>query len=842
MKFTLSWLREHLNGTLNLEELCDTLTSIGLEVEQMENPFHALDDFCVGEITQVKPHPQADRLKLCQVKTTQGLFQVVCGAPNVTQGLKGVFAHHGTRIPSTGKKLKKSKIRGEESQGMLCSMEELGLSDSSDSIIALDAKTPLTAKGDAMMRHCLEPIVADITLDVAITPNRGDCLGVRGIARDVAAAGQGSLRPFVLPKLQEKASSPIKVKAAFTHEANKPMCPFFVGRAVRGVTNTPSPAWLQERLHAIGLRPVNALVDVTNYLGHDLARPLHVYDINKLQGDIHVREGRQGESFAALNGKSYRVDETMCVIADEKGVLGLGGILGGQRSGCTLETTDVFIESAWFDPTTTALTGRKTEIESEARFRFERWVDPQSTPWGCDVAAAMIQKLCQGHISTPTVFGQSPYKERPIDFSPEFVSKMTGLTIPEKLMETMLQDCGFSINKEEKSWRVTPPSFRQDVEGSADIVEEIIRLHGVEKIKPVPWPPDTSATTADTPRAQDSPANPQGMAGQQGMGGQREMTARRLLASRGMMEAITWSFVSEQNARLFTQDATTLVRLKNPMSLEMHTMRPSLLLGLLTAIKRNVSQGLKDIALFEVGHSYKSQAQQITTIAGIREGTAHTDTQGRSWFGDAKHVSLFDSKADVLALLDAFQLPAFELGSFGVETSPKAFSITHGAPDWYHPGRCGTLWKGGNPASKTPIAFFGTVHPKISHHFDLTTPLAAFELLLDPLPPAKNRVPRQPMTPAQTSSLQPIHKDFAFIAPLSLPAETLLHAIHRADKKLISHVQLFDLFENESLLGKKSLGVDVTIQPVTHNLTDQDLTALAQKIIKAAKAIGATLR
>jgi phenylalanyl-tRNA synthetase beta chain len=576
MKFTLSWLKEHLDTDASVDEIADTLTLIGLEIEEVVDPAKTLTDFRVAEVVSAEKHPDADKLQVLQVNTGKETLQVVCGAPNARAGMKGVFAPVGTYVPGIDFILTKAKIRGVESSGMMVSERELELSDEHTGIIELPAKARLG--GSAAKALGLD----DVIFDIAITPNRPDCLGVRGVARDLAAAGLGKLKKDPVKPVKGRFDNPVPVKLSFDKET-KSACPIFAGRLVRGVKNGPSPAWLQARLKAIGLRPINALVDITNYISFDRARPLHVYDADKLNGAVRARLGRIGESFEALDGKTYKVDGEMCVIADDRAVLGLGGVMGGEESGCTEETTNVFIESAYFDPKRTARTGRTLNIVSDARFRFERGIDPQSAEHGIEQATAMVLDLCGGEASTVTVTGRAPKANKPFRFDLRLIGRLSGLSLLHRGIERKLKLLGIELEGEGHVLKAVPPSWRPDLSMPADLVEEIVRLTGVDRIPAEPLPRISGVAKPVLTPAQT-----------------RARATRRLLASRGLVEAVTWSFIPKTEAALFGGGSETLA-LDNPISTEMSQMRPSLLPGLISAAKRNRDRGFADGALFELG-------------------------------------------------------------------------------------------------------------------------------------------------------------------------------------------------------------------------------------------------
>jgi phenylalanyl-tRNA synthetase beta chain len=809
MKFTLSWLKDHLDTKASVDELATTLSAIGLEVESVEDPAKALGGFTIARIVEAKKHPNADKLQVVQVEVAKGqpLMEVVCGALNARAGMVSVFAPLGTYIPGSKITLEKKPVRGVVSNGMMCSAAELELSNDSEGIFDLPAEWASRVGQSYIVVAGLN----DPVFEVKLTPNRPDCTGVRGIARDLASAGLGTLKPE--PKLgvvEGKAECPIDIKLEFSKETAN-ACPVFAGRLVKGVKNGPSPAWVQNRLKSAGLRPINTLVDVTNYISLDRGRPLHVYDADKLKGAIRARLGKTGEKFLGLDGKEYSVDETMCVIADDTGPLGLGGVMGGEASGSTEATTNVFIESAWFDPLRTAATGRKTGLQTDARYRFERGVDPATVRPGLDLATDMILKLCGGEASKAKVAGKEPIEARVIPFDFARVEKLTGVKLSDAEISKTLKALGFKIDGKPNAAKVTVPTWRPDVHGSADLVEEVVRIAGLDRVPATPLPRAHGITRAVLTEKQ-----------------KRARRTRRLLASRGFVEAITWSFIPKEQATHFGGGAPAL-DLANPISTEMSSMRPGLLPGLLTAVTRNRNRGTADVALFELGQAYRGDKpeDQYLSAAGVRAGTATLDGAGRHWDGKADAADLFDVKADVFAAFAAL----------GVDAN-KA-QITRDCPAWYHPGRSGTLRLG----PKTILAYFGDVHPATLKALDVEAPVAAFEIFLDALPPEKKKSRAKPALAA--SDLLPVTRDLAFIVPKDVAAGDLVKAAQNADKGLVRLVTVFDVFEGGSLAaeGKKSIAIEVTIQPAAETLTDQAIETITQKIVADVKrATGGELR
>ncbi len=803
MKFTLSWLKEHLKTTATVEEIATKLSAIGLEVESVEDPGAKLGAFTVARIVEAKKHPNADKLQVVQVEIAKGqpLMEVVCGAPNARVGLVSVFAPLGTYIPGSKITLEKKPVRGVISNGMMCSAAELELSDESTGILELDA-----ALADKVGSRYIDVAgLNDPVFEVKLTPNRPDCTGVRGIARDLAAAGLGTLKHETrIHGVEGAKECPIDVKLDFPKGAEN-ACPVFAARLVSGVKNGPSPDWLQNRLKAVGLRPINALVDVTNYISNEHGRPLHVYDADKLKGAIRARLGKASELFVGLDGKEYAVDETMCVIADDGGVLGLGGIMGGEASGCTEETKNVLIESAWFDPVRTATTGRKTGLVTDARYRFERGVDPQSVLPGLDLATQMIEKFCGGTPSKTKVAGKPPETARVIAFDTDRVAKLSGIEIETAEVRHILEALGCTLEGHGHEITVTTPTWRPDIHGAADLVEEVVRIAGLDRIPSTPMERTTGIAKPVLTERQ-----------------KRARRTRRTLAARGLVEAVTWSFLPRSIATHFGGGSDAL-ELANPISADLSSMRPSLLPGLLMGAARNANRGFADVALFELGQAYKGDqpADQLLNAAGVRAGTAKATGAGRHWDGATQPVTVFDAKADAVAVLSAL----------GID--PSKAQITRDAPEWYHPGRSGTLRLG----PKTILAHFGELHPATLKALDVAGPAVAFEVFLDAVPPEKKK--SRARGPLASVDLLPVRRDFAFVLDRNVAAGDVVKAAAGADKALISQVSVFDVFEGGALAaeGKKSLAIEVTLQPVANTLTEAEIEAVSQRIIADVKKV-----
>lgn len=800
MKFTLSWLKDHLETDATVDQVAEQLTMLGLEVEEIVDRAAALQGFTIAYVREARQHPNADRLRVCDVETADGMVQVVCGAPNARTGMKGVFAASGMEIPGTGITLKPSKIRDVDSNGMLCSERELMISDEHDGIIDLPEDAPVGMSAVEYMG------LDDPMIEIAITPDRGDCLGVRGIARDLAAAGLGTLKPLDTSAVKGNYVSPVGLsldKLAATPDA----CPMFVGRHFTGVKNGPSPDWLQRRLTAIGLRPISALVDITNYVSYDLGRPLHVFDADTLSVRIAPRLAKEGETFVALDDKEYVLNDEVCVIADDAKAHAIGGVMGGAESGCTDETVNVFLEVATFDPIRTAMAGRRLGIDSDARYRFERGVDPEFLIDGAEIATRMILDFCGGETSELLVAGSPPEWKRSYAFRPSRVAGLGGLDVPEAESVSILETLGFIVAKAGEAISVSPPSWRWDVHGEADLVEEVLRVKGFDNIPAVSLPREQTIPTPVLTLKQ-----------------RRRATARRLLASRGMHECVTWSFMPRALASLFGggQDALMLA---NPISSDLDSMRPSILPNLIDAARRNAARGMGDLALFELGPQYAGDQpdDQAIVAAGVRTG----DMVGRHWSGARRAVDAFDAKADVLAALTAIGAPADRL------------QTDRDVPGWYHPGRAGRLSLG----PKNTIAVFGDIHPRLLKALDISGPVVAFEIYLDNLPEPKSKdVRTRPLLKA--SSLQAVDRDFAFIVDEDVPAEKVVRAALSADRKLIVAADVFDVYRGENIgADRKSLALSVTLQPVEATLTDEQIDKVAAAVVSnVAKLTGGVLR
>ncbi len=804
MKFTISWLKDHLDTDATLDAIVDKLTMIGLEVERVEDKEKEYAPFKVVSVVSAERHPNADKLQVCMVDVGDGApVQVVCGAPNARAGMKGVFAPPGSHIPGTGLDLKIGKIRGVESRGMLCSARELGLGDDHSGIIDLPADAPV---GEAFADYMG---LTDPVIEVNLTPNRADCTGVHGIARDLAAAGLGRLKDKTIAPV--KGTFPCPVNVTLDFGATPSLCPGFGLRLVRGVKNSASPEWLQRRLTAIGLRPINALVDITNFMTYDRGRPLHVFDAAKVHGDLVVRRGRPGEQVLALDGKTYTLDDTMCVIADDKGVESLAGIMGGEESGCSETTTDVLIESALWDELNIAQTGRKLGINSDARYRFERGVDSTFMVPGLELATQMVLDLCGGTSSEPVVVAGEIKKGRTVDFPLAEVARLSGLDVPASEIRSILEKLGFAVAGDGACITVTAPSWRQDIEGKADIVEEIVRIVGVDNV------PSTPFDRGGAPRK--PVLTPLQV---------RNRKAKRALAGRGLTEAVTWSFISKPQAELFGGGKAELA-LANPIASELSDMRPSLIPGLVMATQRNADRGSNDVALFEVGQVFKGDQpqDQFTAASGLRRARAKPAGAGRFWDDGGKNVDAFDAKADALATLSAAGAPV------------QALQIVPGGPAWFHPGRSGTIQIG----PQNILGHFGELHPRALEALDADGPIVAFEVLLERIPEPKAKPTR--IKPAlDLSAFQPVERDFAFLVDRAVKAGDIVRAAQGADRKLVTGVTVFDVYEGKGIdPDKKSVAIAVTLQPREKTLTDEEIDAVGARIVaEVAKRTGGVLR
>lgn len=786
MKFSISWLKEHLDTTASVDEIAETLTKIGLEVEEIFNPASKLDGFVTAEVETYERHPDSDHLGLLTVNTGKEKLQVVCGAPNCKQGLKGIFAPVGVVIPCYGEELKVGKIRGVESFGMMCSEKELGVGEDHSGIIELPADTKIGLPAAEVLN--IDPVI-----EINITPNRAECLGVRGVARDLAAAGLGTLKPLKISKIDGKFKSPVNVKIE-----DFDACPVYVGRYIKNVNNkAETPKWMKDRLTAIGLRSISPLVDITNYINYDMARPLHVFDADKLKGDIVVRMAKEGEKFVSLEEKEYALDNKSLGICDDEGVQCLGGIMGGAEKGCSDDTTNVFLECALFTPECIARTGRKFAIDSDSRYRYERWVDPKSNILGSDYATQMILEICGGEASEVVVAGSEPDEQRVAYIRPSRIKDLIGMEVSKEKIVEILNHLGFVTSEENGKIKAISPTWRGDIEGEHDLVEEVVRMIGLDAIEPESLP------HGKFPKQVLSPAQ------------RRAVTLKHELASRGMYETVTWSFTDSNLAKDFRKGKEPVL-LFNPIAADLDEMRPSVLPNLLLAVKNNVARGYGNVALFEVGPEFfgRKPGEQNQVAAGVRCGM----TSKKDWNGSARAYDVFDVKADALAAIAAANGP-FENAQ-----------ITLDAPSYYHPGRSGALRLG-----KNVLAYFGELHPAVLKKFGIKQRVMAFEVVLSniPLPRISNDKAKKKL---ELSSFQPVDKDLAFVVDKSVPAINLMTAAKTADREFIADVRVFDVYEGENLPeGKKSIALALTFQPKEKTFTDQDIENLMNKVIQEMK-------
>lgn len=795
MKFSLTWLKDHLETTATVAEICDALNAIGLEVEGVEDPAEKLAGFRVAKVLTAARHPDADKLQVLTVDTGDGEpLQVVCGAPNARAGMKGVLGLPGAVVPANGMVLRKSAIRGVESNGMMCSTRELELGDDHDGIIELPEDAPVgTSFADY---HGSDPVI-----EVAVTPNRPDCMGVYGIARDLAAKGLGTLKPIAMPAFSASGACPVTIR---TDDSEG--CPAFYGRVITGVKNGPSPDWLQARLKSAGQRPISLLVDLTNYLMLGYGRPAHVYDLAKLSGAVVARRAKDGEEVLALNEKTYTLDPEMVVIADDNQVHDIAGIMGGEHSGVQDDTTDVLLEIAYFDPARIGATGRRLGLSSDARTRFERGVDPEFLDAGLDLLTGLIIELAGGAPSEAVRAGSPPSQAKVVAFDPGLTTRLGGVEVPEDEQKRILESLGFAVGA---GWQVTCPLRRHDIEGPADLVEEVVRIHGLDKVASVALPRvEGVARPTATPQQK------------------LERGLRRAAAASGLNEAVTWSFLPEWAANHFSDGNDTPWVLANPISEDMKAMRPSLLPGLLMAAKRNADRGAAASRLFEIGRRYFRSASGLSdekpTLGIVLAG----EKTPRGWqSGKAQGFDAYDAKALAMQLLEAAGAPVANLMVMG-EAGPQ-----------FHPGQSATLRLG----PKTVLARFGMVHPATLKAFDVDGPIAAVELFLDAIPAKKGAAFARPgFTPP---ALQAVTRDFAFLVPAALAAGDLVRAVQGADKAAITGVRVFDVFAGQGVpVGKKSVAVEVTLQPGEASFKDADLKAIAEKVVAAAAKLGGELR
>lgn len=795
MKFSLEWLTYFLETDASVEEISAKLNAIGLEVEGVEDPAEKLEGFRVAHVLTAKPHPDADKLQVLTVDTGEGdPLQVVCGAPNARAGMKGVLGQAGAVVPANGMKLRKSEIRGVESNGMMCSVRELELGEDHEGIIELPEDAPVGT--DFATYHDASPV-----FDVAITPNRPDCMGVYGIARDLAAAGLGTLKPLRDDSFAGDYPCPVEIRTV-----DPEGCPAFYGRVIRGVKNGPSPEWIQKRLISAGQRPISALVDITNYMMLAFGRPAHVYDLAKLSGPVVARRAKDGEQVLALNEKTYTLDSSMTVIADDNGVHDIAGIMGGEHSSVQHDTTDVLLEIAYFNPDSIGVTGRKLGLATDARTRFERGVDPAWLDGGLDGLTGLILRFCGGEASEAVHAGTAPSDARTVPYDPELTQKLGGVAVSEAEQRRILAALDFGVSDD---WTVTVPLRRHDIEGPADIVEEVVRIHGLDHVESV-------ALTGNVGVAAPT-ATPEQVL---------ERKVRRAAAGRGLNEAITWSFLPVAEAEHFA-DGQKLWVLDNPISEDMKATRPSLLPGLISAAKRNINRGASGLRLFEIGRRYlrakDGASDEHPTLGVVLAG----EKVQRGWAsGKAVMFDAFDAKAEAMALLAEAGAPVDKLQVMG-EAGPQ-----------FHPGQSATLRLG----PKNVLARFGALHPATLEAFDIDGPVVAVEIFLDAIPGKKGKTAfaRPHYSPP---ALQSVMRDFAFLVPQEVAAGDLLRAVRNADKNNIVDARIFDLFEGKGVPeGKKSIAIEVTLQPAEKTYKDEEIKAISDAVVAAAAKQGAELR
>ena len=794
MKFSISWLKEHLETDAGVDEIAETLTKIGLEVEEVFNPAGQLGGFVTAKVERLEMHPDSDHLHVLKVNNGKETLQVVCGAPNCHEGMVGVFAPVGTLIPAFNEVIKVGKIRGVESFGMMCSEKELGIGEDHSGIIELPADTPVGVPAAQVLN--VDPVI-----EISITPNRAECLGVRGIARDLAAAGLGKLKELKILKKNGSFASPIKVKVE-DYEA----CPVYVGRYIRGVNNkAETPKWMKDRLAAIGLRSISPLVDVTNYINYDLARPLHVFDADKLKGNITIRMARPGEKFVSLEDKEYALDDKSLGICDDEGIQCLGGIMGGAEKGCSADTVNVFVECALFNPVVIARTGRKFQIDSDSRYRYERWVDPKSNVLGSDYAVQLITEICGGEVSDMEMDGKEDYQPKVAYLRPERMKSFVGIDVSKDKIVEILNHLGFVTSEENRKIKAVSPTWRGDIDCEQDLIEEVVRMVGLDTI------PAETLPHGKFPKQVLTPAQ------------QRVVTVKHELANRGMLETVTWSFTDSKTAKDFRRSGDAIL-LYNPITAELDEMRPSVLPNLLIAVKNNIARGYPNLALFEAGPEFygRNPGEQYTAAGGVLCGM----TSAKSWIGEVRPYDVFDAKADALAAIAAANGPW------------ENAQVTTDAPAYYHPGRSGALRLG-----KNVMAYFGEIHPAVLKKFGIKQRVVAFEVNLDniPLPRVSHDKARKKL---ELSPFQPVDKDLAFVVEKNVPAVNIIAAAKNADRKHITDVRVFDVYEGENLPeGKKSVAIALIFQPSEATFTDKEIETLMKKVeVEVGKKTGAVLR
>ena len=797
MKFTLSWLKDHLDTNKELDVIVDTLTNIGLEIESVEDKSKDFNDFTVAEVLKAEQHPDADRLKVCTVKSIDGTFQVVCGAPNAKEGMKGIFAPENSFIPGTGIKLKKSKIRGVESCGMLVSEREMGISDEHDGIIEVDPKYSLGEKFIEVFN------LDDPVIEINITPNRGDCLSVRGVARDLAAAGLGKLKENLLIKnIEGTFDSPIQWEKDFTGDEEY-ICPGVAGRYFKNIINKESPEWLKQRLKAIGLRPISALVDITNYITYDLGRPLHVYDADKIDGNLKMRYAKENESCLTLDEEKRDCAKDMIVISDDKKLHGIGGIMGGLESGCSIDTKNVFLETALFDAISVTKTGRKLKLQSDARYRFERGIDPSSIEWGVQAATKMILDLCGGEASKPVQTSILKRPQNTFDFNTDKIKSLGGVDVPKDKQKSILESLGFTVSEKVNIFKITAPSFRLDIEGEADIVEEILRIYGFNQI------PLTNLSDYTTKK---SVLNPELKS---------FYKIKRVIANSGYLEAVTWSFMDEKIAKLLSENT---IKIKNPISSDLNVMRPSNIPNLLVAVNQNKSKMISSGKLFEVGPIFDESL--LDKQANVASGIAYGNIYGNNWNSLKKEFDVFDIKSDLMSILKSLNVPIDNLNYDSINN--KVF----------HPGKSSSLRIG-----KNIIANFGELNPILLKSLDVSNIVVAFEIFTEALAQFQTKK-TSTVSAFYSNPFQTVERDFAFLLPKSIKANDIVNKIKKIDKKIINKVLIFDIYEGDKINhDSKSIAIRVQLQPIEKTFSDEEIDIISNNIVDTVtSSFGASLR
>jgi len=797
MKFTLSWLKDHLDTNSDLETIVDKLTNIGLEIESVEDKSKTFNDFTVAEVLKAEKHPDADRLKVCTVKSIDGTFQVVCGAPNAREGMKGIFAPENSFIPGTGIKLKKSKIRGVESCGMLVSEREMGLSDEHDGIIEVDAKYSLGEKFIEVFN------LDDPVIEINITPNRGDCLSIRGVARDLGAAGLGKLKENTLIKnIEGTFDSPVIWKKDFKGDEEY-ICPGVAGRYFKNITNKESPTWLQQRLKAIGLRPISALVDITNYITYDLGRPLHVYDADKISGNLKMRYAKENENCLTLDEENRECTKEMIVISDDKQLHGIGGVMGGLDSGCSLNTKNVFLEVALFDPISVTKTGRHLKLQSDARYRFERGIDPNSIQWGVQAATKMILDLCGGEVSKTVQTQVLETNQNTIDFNTDKIKSLGGAEVPKEKQKAILESLGFIVLEKSNIFNITVPSFRPDIEGEADIVEEILRIYGFDQI-----PLSNISDNNNKKNVLSSELK-------------SFYKIKRVIANTGYVEAVTWSFMDEKVAKLLSDN---VIKIKNPISSDLNVMRPSNFPNLLTAVNLNKSKMITSGKIFEVGPIFDEtlEDKQVNVATGI----AYGNISGNNWNSANKDIDVFDIKSDLMQILKTLNTPIDNLNYEPIDN--KIF----------HPGKSSSLRIG-----KNIIAYFGELNPILLRSLDISNTVVAFEIFTETLAQFQSKK-NSTISAFDNNPFQTVERDFAFLLPKSVKANDMVIKIKKIDKKIINKVSIFDVYQGEKIDNdSKSIAIRVLLQPLEKTFSEEEIENISNQIIDTTvTSFKATLR